>query len=371
MKKLFIFSVVLLAGLSSFAQRRTSVSEQSLNSFTNAALPFQNNALGRTTHIGDTVRLNNIADTSSLVIYKLGSRDSGFVTGTNYWNDMAFAERYSFNQLDSSMVVIGIFAQFAGHVNTASTKSIAFKVWGYSDTQRITTHLYYTGYPRGLNDSFVVPVTQLGIGPVADTMKKFIFSTPTSALAGPFFVGYSINYNFADLAGDTIGLASSRNGVATGRDTNIYVNITDFGDTVTDTFIYVQNATQESDGKWYDNYTQNDSIKNNLAIYPIVIIKNPTGINSITRNGLKFYGNYPNPTYSSTHIKFELADAAGVSLQIFDVANRLVSELKQTNYSAGEHIIDVNTTTLATGEYIYLLKTSAGDGMAGKIIVGK
>ena len=371
MKKLFILSVVLLAGLSSFAQRRTSVTEQPLNIAGSTTGAFQGNPFGRTTHIGDTIRLHNIADTSALTIYKLGSRDSGFVTGTNYWNDMAFAERYSFNQLDSSMVVIGVFAQFAGHVNPVSSKSIAFKVWGYSDTQSITAHLYYTGYPRGLNDSFVVPVTQLGIGPVADTMKKFIFSTPTSALAGPFFVGYSINYNFADLAGDTIGLASSKNGVFTHRDTSIFVNITDFGDTVTDTFVYVQNATRESDGKWYDNYSQNDSIKNNLAIYPIVIIKNPTGINSITRNGLKFYGNYPNPTSGTTHIKFELADAAGVSLQVFDVANRLVTELKQANYSAGEHVMDVNTSALATGEYIYLLKTSAGDGTAGNIIVAK
>jgi len=371
MKKIFILTIILLAGISSYGQRKADAHEQTISSFIPGSDLLNNIHIARTTAVGDTFALKNITNLSDLTIYKLGANDSGYLTGMNYWNDHAFAEKYNFNSNDSSMVVIGVMTEFAGTVNPASTQTINFNVWAISDTQFISSGLAITGFPNGIADSFTVGITRLGVGPVTDTLKTFIFSTPTTALSGPFFIGYSINYDFGSLTGDTIGVTCSPRGVKIPSDTSYYYNVDVAGDTTLDTFIYVQNATLEADGNWYDNYTQNDSLFNNLAIFPVVVIGNPTGIKGITRNNLTFFGNFPNPASDYTNIKFSLATPTGISIQIFDMASHLIQTISEPGLISGEHIVGVNTSEMPAGDYIYLVKTSAGDGIAGKLTVSR
>ena len=328
------------------------------------------NPYGKTTAVGSTDTLSNISDTATLTLYTSGTRDSGYVTGTDFWGDRAFAERYDFNGADSSMQVIGVLAQFGGKVNPACAGTVNFNVWSLGDPRILGATMSYSGFPNTILDSFTVPVTQLGIGTGADTMKAHFFTTPTSQLSGSFFVGYSINYNFSSLNGDTIGLACSLNGDRTSHLFSVNVD-TSFGDTILSTVVNVQNATMFSDNNWYDNYTQNDSLKNDLAIFPIVTIHAPTGIKGITRNNLTFSGNYPNPAVNNTNIKFSLTNSLDVTVQIMDISGRTFNTIKQTGLAAGEHTIPVNTTGMPAGDYLYLIRTSAGDGMAGKMTIIK
>jgi hypothetical protein len=367
MRKLVVLVIITLVCSHAYAQRTTSVHAQPLNCITPSGLPFSG-VSARTTSIGDTDILANISDTSALTIYSIGT-DSGFVTGTNYIGDQAFAERYNFNGDDSSMQVLGVLALFRGTVNPASTKTVSFHVWSQSDQVIMSDSLAYNGFPFQPLDTLSVPITQLGINPAGDTMKQYMFPTPAICY-NSFFVGYGINYSPAALNGDTIGLACSANGIRKGGQyiLDVYINGTD---TSVITVLNVQNAIQGSDGIWYDNYTQNVGLLHNFAIYPIVAILNPNGVKNVTRNDLTFLGSYPNPATNSVNIQYTLAKTADVTIQLMDIAGRVISTTTKTNFAPGQHITSISTESLSAGEYLYLIRTSAGDGVAGKVMVAR
>ncbi len=75
--------------------------------------------------------------------------------------------------------------------------------------------------------------------------------------------------------------------------------------------------------------------------------------------------NYPNPFNPLTRIKFSLENAGAVELTIFDLAGRRVATLQQGLMAAGDHHVTWNGTnksgsTVPTGHYTYVLKTSRG-----------
>jgi hypothetical protein len=257
-------------------------------------------------------------------------------------------------------------------VNPASTKNVTLLIWGQGPAQAITSTLFYNGFPSSSIDGVDVPVTNLGIGPVKDTIKTFMFATPTAALSGPFFAGYTIDYAYNTLNGDTIALAASTNGHRNPADYSLnYVRNAD-GDTVaTQTILNVQNATQWSDGNWYDNYTQNDSIANNLAVYPIVYIGSPTEAGSISRNNLTFFGSYPNPAVSNINIQYALSAPASVTIDIVGLNGAIVKSQQEDIQATGKHIATISTSGLAAGDYLYIIHTSNGDGLASKLTVIK
>jgi len=365
MKKIVILVIITLLGINCFAQRKKTAYPQPVQSVDESSRTFASGA--RTTAVGDTIMLSNISAADILTLYAADS--GGCVTGTDFYNDYAFAERYDFNGNDSSMVVLGVFAEFSGKVNPASAKTVTFGLWGQSVPFIISATLSYNGFPGSLLDTVNAPITQIGIGTSVDTLKEYLFATPI-AQSTSFFVGYNIAYNYATLDGDTIGLVSSKNGERVGSDYTASLNRT-LVDSAYDTVINVQNATMQSDYNWYDNYTQNDSLYNNLAIFPIVVINTPvvSGVKGITRNNLTFFGNYPNPANNSTSIKFSLADDETVTIQIMDMSGHTLNMIQQGMLATGTHVVPLNTADMAFGDYLYLIRTSGGDGIAGKLTV--
>jgi hypothetical protein len=387
MKKLIILTIASMACTFGFAQRSITKSAQPVNSFNPYHNLFTNSgAISRTTGIGDTTILRNISDTAALVIYTMGStNDSGYLTGTNYLLDQGFAEHYYVNGNDSSLMVLGVFAQFGGQVSDTCTESVSFHIWDQSPAVAVTAGIVYNGFPSDILATQGAPFTQLGIGATIDTMKLFLFPSPTPIWSS-FFAGYTINGNYTFSKSNNIGLASTADS-AVGHDFLVQVNIQTYpdsffysGDTsvltidsVTDTtenvFINVRNATMQSDYNWYDNLTQNDSLRNHLAIYPLVAINDPTGLKSVTKDNLTFFGNYPNPAVAYTNIKFSLLKPDNVTILIMDNAGRIVNTIAQAKVEAGVHLVTVNTSSMPAGDYIYLIRTTSGDGMAGKMTV--
>ncbi len=67
--------------------------------------------------------------------------------------------------------------------------------------------------------------------------------------------------------------------------------------------------------------------------------------------------NYPNPFNPSTTIKFSLPEATNVTLRIYNTLGQKVDELVNTNLEAGWYNYQWDADNVATGIYIYELRT--------------
>ncbi|NOS84659.1 MAG: T9SS type A sorting domain-containing protein [Ignavibacteria bacterium] len=74
-------------------------------------------------------------------------------------------------------------------------------------------------------------------------------------------------------------------------------------------------------------------------------------------NGFSLSQNYPNPFNPETTIKFALPVGGNVTLKVFDVTGRLVSEIVNGNLQAGLHEVNFNASNLSSGAYFYKLET--------------
>ena len=362
MKKLILLSIG--AAICSVASAQ-SVSRPDFSNLTMASEGRQ--LAGKTTGVyHDSLVMANISATDTIALYYANAHtDSGYFFGTSIYQYNGFAERYDFNSADSNVQVLGTLSWFGGTVNPSSTKNVTFKVWSAGTMVSTSTsrpHLFFSGFPAAKLDSVNVSIHNLGINIAAgsDSTKAHYFATPTAVLTTSFFVGYTINYNGMSLGGDTIGVRSTLAGTRHGVNYNV---------SGADTIINNQNTTLDS-GSWLDNGSQLGFYAN-LVIFPIVKIYNFLSVNGINNKNLTFFGNYPNPATNETNIKFSLAVSSDVTIDIMDVSGRTVQTVNEKNLTAGEHTIAVATNNLPTGEYIYVVRSSNGGGIASKLTIAK
>lgn len=85
-----------------------------------------------------------------------------------------------------------------------------------------------------------------------------------------------------------------------------------------------------------------------------------TGIsgNNQIPTGYSLSQNYPNPFNPVTTIKFTMPISGNVTLKVFDVTGRLVSEIVKGNLQAGLHETNFNASNLSSGAYFYKLETN-------------
>ncbi len=70
-------------------------------------------------------------------------------------------------------------------------------------------------------------------------------------------------------------------------------------------------------------------------------------------------GNYPNPFNPVTVISFSLAAPTAVTLEVYNVRGQKVTELVNGHLEAGEHSVEWDAGTYASGVYIYRLRAGA------------
>lgn len=107
------------------------------------------------------------------------------------------------------------------------------------------------------------------------------------------------------------------------------------------------------------------------------ILKTTTGgnvfveqISSILPDKFSLHQNYPNPFNPSTTISFQIPKGDFVSLKVYDINGREVSELVNENLQAGEYKINFNGSNLPSGVYYYKL-TSENFAETKKMILIK
>lgn len=75
---------------------------------------------------------------------------------------------------------------------------------------------------------------------------------------------------------------------------------------------------------------------------------------------IELFQNYPNPFNPTTNIRYILPARERVSLRVFDIAGREVATLVDAVQDAGSHVVQWNTDGVASGVYLYRLRTSRG-----------
>ncbi len=73
----------------------------------------------------------------------------------------------------------------------------------------------------------------------------------------------------------------------------------------------------------------------------------------------KLYANFPNPFNPATAIKFDLPEPDNVEITVYDIAGNFISTLVNRRYEAGTHSITFSGEGLASGVYLYELKTGS------------
>lgn len=88
----------------------------------------------------------------------------------------------------------------------------------------------------------------------------------------------------------------------------------------------------------------------------------------VVKPGFSISQNYPNPFKGSTTFEMNLEKASAVSLMIHDLTGRLVMNVPQKQYTAGNHTIQLNAGNLTRGMYTYTFIIN-GQNISNKLIV--
>ena len=93
---------------------------------------------------------------------------------------------------------------------------------------------------------------------------------------------------------------------------------------------------------------------------PDTINYNTSGIQQISSNvpvEYRLEQNYPNPFNPSTKINFAITKPGFVSLKVYDVTGKEVSNLVNEKLGVGSYSYEFNASTLSSGMYFYTLKS--------------
>ncbi len=100
--------------------------------------------------------------------------------------------------------------------------------------------------------------------------------------------------------------------------------------------------------------------------------KTNTGISAVPENNpLQVYGALPNPFNPVTEIVFATTQSEDISIRIFDIRGRLIADLGQRVFPAGQHGVIWNGTdshgqAVPSGVYFYQVQSSS-DRHVGKL----
>lgn len=368
MKKVFLLYVCVVWGACSFAQVAHVAQGPVITPNNNLLADLAGSILAKTTKVDSEFGINP-TNLSALTYYTYYN-DSGYLYGTNLLGNKGYAQRYDFNGADSSLQVRGVVAYFAGRYTAGTTKTVTFKCWTVGPRSApiaARPHFLNSGVPDTvLAQTNAFSIKDIGINvaqPTFDTPKVYFFPSPTTPPAtASFFTGFEVAYTPTALNGDTISVIVDANG---NRTQAMPYRTISGGDTIYNNW----NAIEAINSSWFDGAYASGGILNNYFLYPVLIAHTTIGFKGVTKNNLTWYGNYPNPAVNSTNIKFSLGASADVSVEIMDINGRKMDVINESGLSEGTHEISYNTQKLTAGNYIYLIRTSAGDGMASQFTV--
>ncbi len=120
-------------------------------------------------------------------------------------------------------------------------------------------------------------------------------------------------------------------------------------------------TTTPMGGDWllriYDNESGNEGTLVSYCI-EMMYYTETTGIQEPDIKLSTLYQNYPNPFYQSTQIGFEITQSDNVTIDIFDMMGRKVTNITNRHYDPGNYLLKLEAGTLSPGRYFYKMETS-------------
>lgn len=86
-----------------------------------------------------------------------------------------------------------------------------------------------------------------------------------------------------------------------------------------------------------------------------------TPLNEIAEN-FSLSQNYPNPFNPATKINFSIPEKGFVTLKVFDLTGKEISELVKGDYSRGVYVVDFSGNGLSSGVYFYSIEVKSESG---------
>ncbi len=382
MKKVFLLAITAGLAMSSFAQTKITPGIKAEVNFAGSRdylSGIKHTTAGKTTDGFDTtvivistdsVYFPHIGATDTILNYyrvnvdpaNIGTAlDSGYLFGTGTFGLTNFAERYSPTSGNNDrMQVLGIRAAFLGNAGSPSVLSADFNVWSEGAPDTVAAHTINSGMPDAVLKTMSVPFSGIGF----DMWKNYWFPTPTAWLTDRFFVGIKLSpYTYATIGQDTLSMLLTDNRISAS-----YAMVG--ADSI------INNESVLGLGTNWLDLANDVNITANFYLFPIVnaerdslhIVSVPGGLKS---KNFTFAGNYPNPAVNYTNVVFEVANTTNVTITVTDMAGRTIKTVKNENLAAGKHSVRLETSDLAAGEYVYMVNTTEGGGIASKIVVIK
>ena len=263
------------------------------------------------------------------------------------WRNDIFVGAYTTNPTSGDDV--GEATVFWFTVNTSNLDALSLEQQGYIGGEDIADTTY-TCYPAVAINKY----GEIGIG--------FSASAP-SIYAGSYFAVHQTT----DPAGGTQGAQLMRAGddyyertftFGIGRNRwGDYSSITVDPTDTTSFWVFNQyamtrgSASMGEDGRWATTFAK---------VIPNGII---SAINNNKENAplaFQLEQNYPNPFNPTTRIRYHLQEAGPVNLSVFNLLGQKVRQIIDTKQEAGSYNVNFNATGLASGVYVYKLKTRQG-----------
>ena len=136
--------------------------------------------------------------------------------------------------------------------------------------------------------------------------------------------------------------------------------------------LWLSNPDDTTDVINFTVYSMNDptvKIEGSVDLY-LSVTDVPGGPGSSLPDGFSLSQNFPNPFNPTTTIAFSLPSGSRTNLQIIDVLGRIVESRDLGYLNAGDHQIEYDASSLASGVYFYRVVTESGS-LARKMVLLK
>ncbi len=262
--------------------------------------------------------------------YSLGT-GKGYVSGQNYYGDIAKADYYA-NYVAGSQLSEAMFWFGVAKYTSATTSKITVKVWDNTGAN---------GEPGAVLASQDVTISSIAADIAQQQLTDVVFTSPAT-INTPYYLGIEFTYK----TGDTVALVLNFD-----------------GETVPAT------AWEEwSDFTWWP-YSDANSWGINVAHYmfPIVCyqgtITNVDAIKSDNRIAI-----YPNPTNGEFNLSTLFTQASNMKVTVVDMLGEVVYSTKYNNVMAGNYSIDLSVRS--AGIYTVKIETD-NDTFTKRIVIAK